>query len=104
FRSLASSRVAGDTNCVSDVFVHDRCLANGAQVPGCTPSTERVSVASDGTPGNGFSGNPSISADGRFVAFDSIASNLVSGNTNVCPGVFGAPCCPDVFVHDPLPV
>src|SRR5207244_8735466 len=44
-------------------------------------TTTRVSVASDGTQGNDFSFGPSVSADGRFVAFDSSASNLVSGNT-----------------------
>ena len=54
-------------------------------------TTTRVSVASDGTQGNDFSGDSAISATGRFVAFDSPATNLVSGDTN---GV------PDVFVHD----
>src|SRR5207249_1297616 len=64
-----------------DVFVHDRQ----------TGTTERVSVASDGTPGNDYSVNDAISADGRFVAFHSRATNLVAGDTN---GVW------DVFVHD----
>src|SRR5207247_3276224 len=79
--------VTGDTNGVSDVLVHDRQ----------TGTTERVSVASDGTQGNGKSGllsfafPPALSADGRFVAFVSFATNLVAGDTN------GAP---DVFVHD----
>jgi hypothetical protein len=45
------------------------------------PATRRVSVTSDGTQGNSSSQNPSISADGRYVAFESYASNLVSGNT-----------------------
>src|SRR5437762_3520785 len=65
----------------TDVFVHDRQ----------TGTTERVSVDSLGNEGNGSSANPSISADGRFVAFDSGASNLVPGDTN------GGT---DVFVHD----
>ncbi len=51
----------------------------------------RVSVASDGTQGDGHSVNPVISADGRYVAFDSMASNLVDGDTNGNR---------DVFVHD----
>ena len=56
--------------------------------------TTRVSVASDGTQGNYWpSGNPSISADGRYVAFDSAASNLVSDDTN------GGN---DVFVHSKI--
>ena len=55
-----------------DVFVYDRE----------SDTIERVSVASDGTEGNSASGSPSISADGRYVAFDSTASNLVPGDTN----------------------
>src|SRR5439155_1114568 len=56
-------------------------------------TTERVSVASGGAQGNGDSGFPIISADGRFVAFDSLASNLVAGDTNGSE---------DVFVRDRL--
>jgi Tol biopolymer transport system component len=82
FDSDATNLVAGDTNGHSDVFVHDRQ----------TGATTRVSVNSDGTQGNGSIINtPSISSDGRYVAFVSTASNLVRGDTN---GV------PDVFVHD----
>jgi sugar lactone lactonase YvrE len=79
FSSDASNLVAGDTNGVRDVFVHDRA----------TGVTTRVSAAD----ADGVSFNPSMSADGRFVAFDSEASNLVAGDTN------GAS---DVFVHDRL--
>ena len=58
-----------------------------------TGVTELVSVASNGTPGNKNSdrygwGEPSISADGRYVAFGSEASNLVSGDTNNSPDIF----------------
>ena len=57
------------------------------------PSTERVSVSSLGAQAASFSGSfsPSVSADGRYVAFASAAPNLVPGDTN---GVS------DVFVHD----
>lgn len=55
------------------------------------PRTSRVSVASDGTQGNERSDDPAISADGRYVAFQSWASNLVPGDTN------GAA---DIFVYD----
>jgi Tol biopolymer transport system component len=83
FGSDATNLVSGDTNWWADVFVHDRQ----------TRTTERVSVDSAGTQGNGsFSGEPSISADGRFVAFTSDARNLVPGDTN---GINA-----DVFVHD----
>src|SRR5207253_2716603 len=72
FDSAATDLVAGDTNGTNDVFVHDRQ----------TGITERVSVASDGTQGNKASSYPALSADGRFVAFDSDATNLVAGDTN----------------------
>jgi Tol biopolymer transport system component len=81
FRSFASNLVPGDTNNTWDVFSHD--LRTGR--------TTRVSVASDGTEGNDWSGDPQASADGRHVVFPSEASNLVPGDTN------GAS---DVFVHD----
>ncbi len=47
-----------------------------------------VSKAADGTPGNGRSIQPTISADGRFVAFQSIATNLASGATNASDDAF----------------
>src|SRR5919109_597209 len=56
--------------------------------------TERVSVATDGTQGNNMSGRrgaPASSADGRFIAFASLASNLVPGDTNAVD---------DAFAHD----
>jgi Tol biopolymer transport system component len=86
FVSLASNLVSNDTNQNEDVFVHDRV----------TGSTERVNVDSSGGQAAGGSlypgsYDPSISADGRYVAFDSFAANLVIGDTN---GTY------DVFVHD----
>lgn len=75
FDSDASTLVAGDVNGRTDVFVHDRL----------TGTTERVSVASDGTEGNnrsGFVDPPSLSYDGRYVAFTSGAGNLVPDDTN----------------------
>jgi Tol biopolymer transport system component len=78
FESAASNLVEGDTNHVSDVFLHDR--ASGV--------TTRVSVNSQGRQANGSSGFPAISADGRYVAFQSMASNLVHGDTNGLSDVF----------------
>ena len=72
FDSCASNLVAGDTNGVNDVFVHDRQ----------TGTTTRVSVGPGGAQANAGSGAPAISADGRWVAFASWASNLVAGDTN----------------------
>jgi archaellum component FlaF (FlaF/FlaG flagellin family) len=81
FASYASNLVPGDTNGVRDVFVYDRQ----------TDTIERVSFAADGTQGNGGSGAVSISDDGRYVAFESQANNLVPGDTNAMS---------DVFVYD----
>jgi Tol biopolymer transport system component len=81
FESKATTLVAGDTNAAIDVFVHD-CV---------TGITLRASVSSSGGQGNGDSVLPSLSADGRYVAFSSYASNLVPGDTNGNV---------DIFVHD----
>ena len=81
FTSAASNLVPGDTNGKSDVFVHDRQ----------TGVTERVSVDSSGNQGNDGNYDSAISGDGRYVAFTSVTSNLVPGDTN---GEM------DVFVHD----
>jgi Tol biopolymer transport system component len=70
FRSDASNLVAGDTT-GRDIFVNDRQ----------TGVTEKVSVSSSGVSANNFSDAPAISADGRYVAFESSASNLVPGDT-----------------------
>jgi Tol biopolymer transport system component len=78
FESDAPDLVAGDTNLAVDVFVHDRT----------TGTTERVSVATGGTQANSASMHASISADGRYVAFHSFATNLVPGDTNGSIDVF----------------
>lgn len=76
YQSLASNLVDGDTNGVSDIFVHDRV----------TGTTERACGA--GVEPNGSSFSPSISACGQFVAFASAASNLVEGDSNRLIDVF----------------
>jgi Ca2+-binding RTX toxin-like protein len=78
FKSFASNLVPGDTNNQPDIFVRDLS----------TNTTTRVSVDSAGNQGNNLSSSPSISADGRFVAFKSLASNLVPENTNNQSGIF----------------
>ncbi len=72
FQSSATNLVVSDTNNSFDVFVRDTCLG----ATGCTPTTARVSVASDGAQGNSFSSQAAMSADGRFVAFVSAATNV----------------------------
>ncbi len=78
FQSDASDLLAGDTNGVSDIFVRD--LQAGA--------TLLVSVAADGSWANGASSEAVMTPDGRWVAFVSAASNLVSGDTNRAPDLF----------------
>jgi Tol biopolymer transport system component len=78
FGSTATNLVAGDTNAAGDVFVRDRQ----------TGTTERVSVSSTGAQANGGSADGMISADGRFVIFASVATNLVDGDTNGLQDVF----------------
>ena len=81
FMSSADNLVANDTNAVEDIFVHDRQ----------TGETTRVSVDSNGVEGNNLSQSPFISSNGRYVAFMSLANNLVANDTSL--GF-------DVFVHD----
>jgi len=84
FWSPATNLVAGDSNGLYDYFVHDRTSG----------TTELVSLDSGGAQGNGLSfGRSALSADGRFVAFESRATNLVAGDTNGRA---------DVFVRDRL--
>jgi Tol biopolymer transport system component len=83
FQSDSSDLLPGDTNGISDIFVRD--VQGGSNI--------LVSVAPDGSWGNGASTDPVMTPDGRYVAFVSAATNLVAGDTN---GI------PDVFVRDLL--
>jgi Tol biopolymer transport system component len=78
FASYADNLVAGDTSVASDVFLRDRQAG----------TTERVSVSSSGQQADNNSESPAVSADGRFVAFVSSASNLVDGDTDGVSDVF----------------
>lgn len=69
FESGATNLVTGDTNNHNDIFVHDQL----------TGANTRVSVANDGTQANDWCTNPTISPDGRYVKFDSWATNLIKG-------------------------
>jgi len=81
FQSMSTNLVPGDTNGVHDLFLRDR--QNG--------TLERISVSTSGTQADNFTAYSSISADGRFIAFESVATNLVTGDTN---GVM------DIFLRD----
>ena len=81
FDSYAEDLVDGDANARQDVFLRDRR----------TGTTDLVSLATDGTQGDNFSSDPSVSDDGRYVAFESYADNLVPDDT---------PFTGDVFLRD----
>ncbi|HEY0696977.1 MAG TPA: hypothetical protein VGD43_04130, partial [Micromonospora sp.] len=81
FVSNGPDIVGGDTNDIHDVFLRD--LRTGR--------TERISVGDTGNQADNASIDPTVSADGRYVAFASNAGNLVPGDTNGLP---------DIFLHD----
>ena len=94
FESTATNLVSDDFNFQADVFVRDRDADEDGifdEPEADAMRTVRVSVSGEGTAGNNASHSSSISADGRFVAFVSSATNLVAGDTNSQP---------DVFLHD----
>src|SRR5207244_4493430 len=79
FYSYATNLVAAAvTGVFSQAYVRDRLLG----------ATTLVSASSAAQPGNELSASPSLSADGRFVAFYSYASNLVPGDTNAAADIF----------------
>ena len=80
FQSAASNLVASDTNGFSDIFLYERA----------TQTVERVSVSETGVEGLENSSSPKISSDGRFIAFESRADNLVPGDSGSS----------DIFVYD----
>ncbi len=81
FSSTASNLVPDDNNDASDIFVRDRLTAE----------TLRVSIASDGDEGDRGSFQPTISDNGRFIAFTSEATNFSDNEFDELP---------DLFLHD----
>ena len=78
FASLASNLDASDTNLSKDIFIHDQ---SGA-------TTTKISLANDSSEADGDSSNPAVSADGRYVVFESAATNLVGGDNNGNTDIF----------------
>ncbi len=81
FSSTATNLVAADTNGQQDVFARD--LRRG--------TTERISLSGTGAQANSLSQGPAVAPGGRFVVFDSFATNLFPGDT---------PLTPDLFLRD----
>ncbi|HEV7731346.1 MAG TPA: hypothetical protein VGR62_04250 [Candidatus Binatia bacterium] len=93
FASDAPNLVPGFDNGQRQVYVRDRCIARGEGLGNCTPSTEIVSVSTGGVRGDKLSGHDGLTAgviswDGRYVLFDSSATNLVPLDTNGAQDVF----------------
>lgn len=91
FVSEATNLAAGDTNAAADIFLYDRV----------GESISLVSQGLEGQPADGASGGASISADGRFIAFTSWATNLVMEPKRACAATadFERPCA-DVYLYD----
>lgn len=83
FSSEATNLVKGDTNHATDIFIRDRAAS----------LTRRVSVSTDAVQGNDRSTMAGVTPDGRFVVYESLATNLVAADRNGLP---------DVFVRDRL--
>jgi hypothetical protein len=75
-----------------ELYVRDLCV--GANAPsGCTPHTDIISTGPEGEAANGPTTSPSLSADGRFVAFASAATNLVTGKSTLLPQAYVRDTC-----------
>ncbi|HUO34555.1 MAG TPA: IPT/TIG domain-containing protein [Candidatus Acidoferrum sp.] len=87
-----TSQSAAASAAVTNLYIRDLCL--GADAPaGCTPHTELVSVSPSGELGDKSSIAPSLSADGRFIAFSSWATSLVSGAPSAQSRVYVRDLC-----------
>ncbi|HEV2577606.1 MAG TPA: hypothetical protein VGU25_10385 [Acidobacteriaceae bacterium] len=91
FSTLATNLVAQNVNGLGNVYLRDTCNGSSAS---CTPSTVIASLGNDGSIANASQNNASISGSGRFIAFASLASNLVPGDT------FTPNSWKDIFVRD----
>jgi len=80
FQSDATNLAPGPASGFQEIYERDTCIGAPS---GCTPSTTRITVTYDGSPVNAHSRDSAISADGRYVAFDSSASNILS-NAPLC--------------------
>ena len=78
FESNASDLVSDDTNDKTDIFLRNRSAG----------TTIRISVDSQGNEANGNSRSPMISSDGRYIAYESSATNLVADDTNGVSDIF----------------
>lgn len=93
FQSNATNLDPGPASAFQEIYERETCI--GAP-PGCNPSTIRITVTFNGSAVNGHSRDSAISADGRYVAFDSSATNILP-NSGVCGSQPGLMC---TFIRD----
>jgi hypothetical protein len=92
--NLATNSAAGGATSsgFTELYVRDLCTGTAAGM-GCTPRTDLISVGADGAVADGPSMHPSLSGDGRFVAFESAATNLVAGTLHLQPQIYVRDTC-----------
>lgn len=93
FQSAATNLASGPASGFQEIYERDTCIGAPS---GCSPNTIRVTVTYDGTPANGHSRASGISADGRYVVFNSSATNILP-NSGDCSPSTGIAC---VFLRD----
>ena len=104
FESDDTNLAAGAAQPVEQIYLHDTCNSILGPMAGCTPATRLISVSTAGAPGNAPSLNPTLSAFGFFVAFQSTATNLGSGSLpTTVSQVYLSRQCPSIPVLGQIP-
>jgi Tol biopolymer transport system component len=102
FSSLATNLVSGQFHAGPQIYLRDTCFGAAAGAK-CSPSTNLISVGLNGAAGDAASEFPSLSADGRYVAFASAASNLVAGADGGVPQIYLRDTCFGSSTNDCVP-
>jgi hypothetical protein len=110
FESDDTNLVSGVSQPVEQIYLRDTCNSIFGAVLSCTPLTTLVTRGADGNPGNAPSTNPTISAFGLFVAYQSAATNLTTANVPASvQQIYLVQDCPELFLpglsptNNPLP-
>ena len=103
FESDDTNIVSGVTQPVEQIYLRDTCNSILGALPGCTPATTLISASSTGAPGNAPSSNPSVSAFGFFVAFQSTATNLAGTVPSGVSQIYLSRQCPSIPLVGQIP-
>jgi trimeric autotransporter adhesin len=93
FQSASTNLAPGPASGYQEIYERDTCIGAPS---GCSPNTIRITVTYDGSAVNGHSRDSAVSADGRYVAFDSSATNILP-SSDACASSAGYSC---VFLRD----